>query len=250
MSRPGGVAAVHVVVPARNEESALPAHLSSMLAAVEETRRALPHLVVRATVVLDSCTDGSEVVAATHPWVDLLRVRSGVVGEVRARGVERARRPTEGVDPARVWIACTDADTRVPATWVTEQVRLAEEGHDLVVGTVSPDPAGLPPQVLAAWRSRHRLEEGHPYVHGANLGVRLAAYDAVGGFAAVRTGEDVGLVARIRAAGLPWCATTRTQVVTSARRHGRAPGGFAAYLRDLAASAPSADGAATEWEPA
>lgn len=233
MSATPSISVVHVVVPARNEESALPGLLASLRSAVQEVRRVRPHLVVQATVVLDSCTDASEVVVATHPWVGILRIRCGVVGEVRARGVERARRLATGVDPARVWIACTDADTVVPATWVLEQVRLAEEGHAVVVGTVLPDPAGTTPEVLAAWRRRHRLEEGHPHVHGANLGFSLAAYDVVGGFAALRTGEDVDLVARMRSADLPCHATARTQVLTSARRHGRAPDGFAAYLRDL-----------------
>ena len=72
-------------------------------------------------------------------------------------------------------------------------------------------------------------------MHGANLGFTLAAYDAVGGFPPVSTGEDVALVARMRQAEIRWCSTTRTQVVTSGRPRGRAPQGFATYLRSLEA---------------
>ena len=76
----------------------------------------------------------------------------------------------------------TDADTRVPPHWLAAQVRLAEEGADVVVGTVEPDPAELDQLALGHWRSRHDLREDHPHVHGANLGFTLAAYDRVGGF--------------------------------------------------------------------
>lgn len=231
----GAVDCLHVVVPARDEAEFLPRHLESVYAAAEVVRAAMPGLQVRATVVLDSCTDESARVLAAHPWFDTEEVQLGVVGEVRAHGVERARSRAGGVDPTRLWIACTDADTVVPEHWLSEQLRLAETGHALVVGTVHPEPQDVSPEVLRLWRARHRLEEGHEHVHGANLGFTLAAYDAVGGFPPVSTGEDVALVTRMREAEIRWCSTARTQVVTSGRWHGRAPQGFAGYLRALAA---------------
>ncbi len=208
--------------------------------AAEEAGRAFPGVVVRVTVVLDSCTDDSERVLAGASWVDVVTVSSGVVGTVRAHGIDRARRHATHADPRRVWIACTDADTVVPGDWLSLQLSLAATGHELIVGTVHPDPADLPAEVLEAWRSRHRLAEGHTHVHGANLGFSLAAYEAVGGFARLRIGEDVDLVARMRAAEVPWVATDRTQVMTSGRRLSRAPGGFAGYLRAIAALVASA----------
>ena len=70
-------------------------------------------------------------------------------------------------------------------------------------------------------------------MHGANLGFALAAYQRVGGFASLASGEDVDLVERLRAARVPWRATDRTRVLTSGRHLGRAEAGFAAYLREL-----------------
>ncbi|PRC55729.1 glycosyl transferase, partial [Mycobacterium sp. ITM-2017-0098] len=74
---------------------------------------------------------------------------------------------------------------------------------------------------------------GHHHVHGANMGFRAEAYWQVGGFRALRTGEDVELVERFEAAGLSICRDRNLCVATSDRREGRAPGGFAQHLRNL-----------------
>jgi hypothetical protein len=218
---------VRVVVPARDEALHLDALLLSLAVAIEAVR-----VPVRTTLVLDSCTDRSASVAARHPWVDVHEVRLGLVGAVRRAGVARSR--PDGVHPSRVWLACTDADGTVPPDWLVEHVRAAAAGVDLLLGTVRPDPIALEPRVLHAWRARHDLGEGHPHVHGANLGIRLSAYDAVGGFDPVAVHEDARLAARVQAAGLPWRATGRAPVTTSARSRGRAVGGFADYLAALA----------------
>ena len=118
--------------------------------------------------------------------------------------------------------------------WLHTQLELAASGSQLVLGTVRPDPQDLEPGRLAHWWSRHRLRDGHPYIHGANLGFTLAAYDAAGGFRDVADGEDVDLVGRIKALGVSWAATSRMPVLTSGRLGGRAPAGFAAYLLSLA----------------
>jgi hypothetical protein len=227
------VEVVHVVVPARDEADNLPQLLASVEVTALDLLEKRPQVDVRVTVVLDSCVDASRCVLRSHPWVDVVSVESGVVGNVRALGVEQARALAPGVPAERVWIACTDADSVVPPHWLSIQLAFAEQGHDLVVGAVHPDPSDLAPEVVRAWRDRHRLHEGHPHVHGANLGFTLAAYDLVGGFAPLRTGEDVRLVSDLQAAGVRWVSTARNLVVTSGRRLGRAPQGFADYLRAL-----------------
>lgn len=233
MSLDNPIEVVHVVVPARDEAGFLPRTLASLHLAVAVATRVDADLEVHVTVVLDSCTDASVDIVRRRRWVSALEVASGVVGEVRAIGVERARVVAGDRDPARVWIACTDADTSVPPRWLVEQLALAGQGCELVVGTVRPDSADLTDEVLAAWESRHRLREGHTHVHGANLGFTLAAYDRVGGFEPVRSGEDVRLVGSLQQAGVRWRATARTQVVTSGRRVGRVPDGFSTYLLEL-----------------
>lgn len=214
-----------VVVPAHDEEELLDGCLTSIRRAVGALGPGSPR--VQQVVVLDDCRDGSEAVARRHD-VEVVSRAVRNVGVARAVGVAVARRHVS--DPARGWVATTDADSRVPTTWLLDHLRAAEE-HDLLVGPVLPDPSSLHPAVLREWRRRH-TRTGH-HVHGANLGIRLAAYDAAGGFPPVVTGEDVALVDAVRGSGARVSGRARP-VVTAARQQGRAPAGFAAYLAALA----------------
>ena len=221
---------VVVVVPARDEERLLPACLDS----IREARRALaqrrPELGVEVMVVLDRCTDRSAQVVAGYGDVRSLVSTAGCVGAARAAGVAAALPPT--CAHRRTWLASTDADTQVPADWLLAQVEFADEGLDLVLGTVVP--YDLETRVLRAWSQRHHLGEGHPHVHGANLGVRASSYLAAGGFAAVPLHEDVLLAEAVKASGSAWVATDAVRARTASRRRGRVSGGFATYLRELA----------------
>ncbi|MFC7490709.1 MULTISPECIES: glycosyltransferase [unclassified Knoellia] len=223
------IRAVHVVIPARDEEQLLPRCLASLERARLALRVARPDLLVDTSVVLDRCGDRSGVV------VDAARVHSrtvdfGMVGATRDAGVRWALSSgtLNGIRPDELWIACTDADTVVPEHWLTGQLDLAL-AHDAVIGTV--EPYGLTDtEVLALWRARHHLFDGHPHVHGANLGLRGSTYLEVGGFRALATDEDVDLVRRIRAHTDRWVATDAVRVASSARRIGRARGGFADFI--------------------
>jgi hypothetical protein len=109
-------------------------------------------------------------------------------------------------------------------------VAAARAGHDVLLGPVLPDPSGLSAAVLQEWRRLHRRGAWH--VHGANLGVRLSAYLAAGGFPAVRTHEDVHLVEAVRRLGRS-IVVGEDPVVTSSRLAARAPDGFAHFLARL-----------------
>ena len=86
---------------------------------------------------------------------------------------------------------------------------------------------------LEAWRAAYRHGEGHPHVHGANLGLPWSLYEAAGGFPAVPEHEDVELTGAVRALGEERViATDRSRVCTSARLVGRTPGGFSGFLRE------------------
>lgn len=230
------VTQVVVAVPVRDEEELLGPCLTAIGHAVEHLGDAAPTMRHVVVVALDECTDGSAAVAARHS-VTTVAAPGGGVGRARDAAIRTglAAAVSEGADLSRTWVACTDADSRVPRHWLTAQLAFAGSGLDLVVGTVEPD-AGADPLVLQAWRERHTLAEDHQQVHGANLGIRGSTYVQVGGFAPLRTQEDVDLVARVRAAGHPWVATDRTRVLTSAREHNRVDGGFAAYLAGLRTS--------------
>jgi glycosyltransferase involved in cell wall biosynthesis len=237
--RPDALTHVLVVVPARDEERLLGACLSAIGRATRHLADVRPDVAVVVVVALDACTDRSARVAAGHPWARVVTTAGGV-GRARAAGVDHAVRLSGYHDAAagdRVWVACTDADSRVPEDWLAVHVGLAESGADAVVGTVEPDD-GLEPAVLARWVRAHDLADGHRHVHGANLGVRLSTYRAAGGFRSLLAHEDVALVEAVRRVGGRVESTAAGRVVTSSRCTGRAPEGFSHYLRELRLTTP------------
>ena len=231
------VTSVAVVVPARDEELVLADCLGSLEAARQELHRHRPDVTVQVLVVLDRCLDGSASVVAQEPGVESLMVSAGCVGTARATGASHVLSGYDTHD--QLWLASTDADTVVPAHWLVTQVELAENGWDLVLGTV--EPHELDDHLLGRWARRHRLLDGHPHVHGANLGVRASRYVEVGGFPGVALHEDVLLVEAVKATGAPWLATDTTRVRTAGRLDARVTGGFATYLRDLADAVTTPD---------
>lgn len=239
------VEAMGIVVPARNEELLLPRCLAALQTAVGRVLARRPGLVVHVVVVLDACVDGTADVVAAHPFVEPVPVALGCVGAARAAGATVVAN-RNGLDDQRLWLLTTDADSAVPADWLTSHLDLAESGLDVVVGTVEPDPADLPAEVLRRWRGQHRLVLGHSHVHGANLGMRFSSYAAAGGFEALATHEDVRLVRRLGGIGARTLATPNLPVRTSGRTVGRAPGGFAAYVSVLMGGGPTAEPAHPE----
>lgn len=237
------IRAVAVVVPARDEEALLGGCLDALRRAAAHPRlRALP---VRVVVVADACTDDTATLARRH-GTDVLELRARNVGAARAAGSRHALALTFATraapTPESVWLAHTDADSRVPSGWLAHQLHHAAAGWHAVVGTVRiTDWAGHPASVADGFR-RHYAGRGrpgatgHPHVHGANLAVRADAYRSVGGFRPLPVGEDRTLVAALEAAGHPVKRTDGHPVDTSARRDPRARGGFGDFLRDLDAT--------------
>jgi glycosyltransferase involved in cell wall biosynthesis len=226
------IRSVGVIVPAHNEQDLLPACLASLRRAARMLR-GLPVLLV---VVADACTDLTAE-AARRAGAIVVPVSVRNVGAARAAGIREALRRTRALDPADVWLATTDADTVVPASWLLQQVRYADQGWDAVVGTVQvADWSGYRPDAQSSYDRFYDGGDGpHPHVHGANLGVRASAYLAAGGFPAVPTAEDHALVAALAAQGR--VLRTRTlPVITSARRQARAPHGFSHFLTELDAA--------------
>ncbi|MBO0867852.1 MAG: glycosyltransferase [Micromonosporaceae bacterium] len=136
---------------------------------------------------------------------------------------------------AGIWLAYTDADSRVPEDWLVRQLRHARAGAEVLVGTVTvEDWSDWPDGLAKAYEEGYRRGQGR-HVHGANLGMTGSAYRSAGGFPDLPVGEDGALVAAAHRAGLRVVYATDLPVVTSARRQGRAPGGFSAFLAGLAA---------------
>lgn len=221
------IAAVLVVVPAHDEEERIGACLDSVRQAADRVVRDAPGVSVSVVVVLDRCTDRTAAVVGHRPGVTTVAVDHGCVGAARRAGV-RFGSDQLGHDPAEVLVVNTDADCTVPVGWLVDHLALARD-HDLVLGEVEPHADEMSPASLALWWDRHPVGRGS--LHGANLGVRLDAYERAGGFPEVAQQEDVLLVRALRADGAAVVGGTR--VTTSGRRLGRVPAGFATYLAGL-----------------
>lgn len=243
------IAAVGIVVPARNEQDRILACLRSLRLALQRLPAGTAAAV---TVVLDRCTDRTPDRVATMiadwPHAEAVHTRGSLpgVGALRALGLRRALVRLRAHPAERIWLLSTDADTTVPPDWVCAHLRLAAAGAHGVAGLVElANKAHLAPEVLQRYRAlftsglhgRH-----HEHVYGANLGFRADAYLAVGGFPLEGPAEDHGLWQRMTAAGYRLEHPTTPPVQTSARLHGRAEGGLADLLRSLHLHQPAEHG--------
>lgn len=217
---------IAVIVPAHNEAEYLGPCLTALRIAADCA--ACAGEPVRVLVVLDDCNDASACVAKAHQ-VEILAVRLRNVGAARRAGA--ALMLAEG---AR-WLACTDADSRVPAHWLSCQLAFAA---DAVCGSVHIE-QWLPHQdasLRQRYLAHYQMHEGHRHIHGANLGVCAQAYRRVGGFRPLALHEDVQLVNDLQQSGARIVWTARNSVSTSSRSDSRARGGFGDFLTELGAA--------------
>lgn len=222
------IGAVGVVLPVHDEEERLPAALEAIDAAVQALP---PGIACRVAVVLDHCGDESPVIARS--W----RGRTGAlvisrecrsVGAARGAGSLALLSLWPEIRPAEIWMATTDADSRVPPNWLTVQLEAHASGADLWAGRVRVVEESV---AVQRWREAYAAEKNP--VHGASLGFSATLYRHIGGFGHVRSGEDRDLHRRAEAAGFQIAYGRRAMVTTSSRRRGRAPGGFAGVLGDV-----------------
>ncbi|MET0385711.1 MAG: glycosyltransferase [Polyangiales bacterium] len=236
------IEAIGIIVPAHNEAD----HIAACMTSIEAAReRVAPDIETHVVLVLDHCRDDTRGAAATafrrsHAIIDVAYAN---VGRARAHAAAVLMRHFSDCDPARLWLATTDADSEVPACWLQDQLQVARSGYDACAGTVQVadwEAHGYEPHYVReydAFYDRDDCESGvHPHVHGANLGVRANVYAAVGGFPPLATGEDHALWQALAKAGYKTLSTRAIQVLTSARLHARAPQGFATFLAEFSAS--------------
>ena len=156
----------------------------------------------------------------------------GMVGKARSLAAKTAFTRYKG--PAYLhWLANTDADCCVPDTWLLDQLAIAEMNVQAIAGIVSVDSFGEhKPEVAERFHTSYVIHPDgtHQHVHGANLGVRADAYLLAGGWSALHTAEDHDLWNRLHTIGSLRASLGSVRVVTSGRRVGRAPAGFADAL--------------------
>lgn len=222
---------ISTLIPARNEEDLLPRCLESVLAA----QTCLPRSVTSDVIVVADCSTDRTVRIAAELLDSrgiVIQTNIGCAGGTRRLAAAAALARYKG--PAhRCWLANTDADCSPPPHWLLHQLHMAEEGIEAVAGIVSIDSfAEHGPEVPGRFHTRYRIESdgSHSHVHGANLGVRADAYLRAGGWSDLETAEDHDLWGRLSWLGNARRSSARLTVVTSGRRVGRAPRGFAATL--------------------
>lgn len=229
---------VVVVVPARNEEELIGACLTSVVNASRRAAKMIDRVAIVA--VTDGCTDRTGDVAqsvlSAFPLWSVTECDLGNVALVRSLGVQVGRTLLGSARSDRIWLASTDADTKVPASWLIHHVEAATRGTRALAGVVDIESfdglAPIAPTVFAETYSDLLPTEGdHPHVHAANLGVRLDAYDDAGGWGCLPRSEDRDLWTRLQRSGARVESPSGLRVVTSGRSIGRVPGGFAECLR-------------------
>lgn len=213
---------IAVTLPAHNEEQLIAACLQSLrVAALHPALRDERVVIV---VALDRCTDATGWICE-RMGVEVVSVEAGCVGVARAAASERA------LALGARWIGCTDADSVVPPDWIARQLHCGASAFCGVVAVG--DWLDYPQAVREQFLQGEHAVDGHPHVHGANMGFSAAAYRQSGGFAPLVTGEDVALIQTMQGAGMRVARLARPRVMTSARRQARAPHGFSDFLRRL-----------------
>jgi glycosyltransferase involved in cell wall biosynthesis len=228
MTRPWHIC---VLIPARDEEELLPRCLTSVLRA---RGKLPPEVSCDIVVAVDASTDQTALIAeAMLSGVGRVAiVDAGMVGAARGIAATIALERYRG--PLRLcWFAHTDADCFVPEDWLLKQLVLAAEGVEAIAGTVLVDSfQDHGAEVETRFRRTYLVQADgrHTHVHGANLGVRADVYKRAGGWSHLATAEDHDLWNRLHLAGCSRLSTSKVQVITSGRRVGRAPHGFAEAL--------------------
>lgn len=232
--------AVGVVVPVHNEGDLLAAALSALEGALDALGPLRLELGV--VVVLDACDDASSAIA--RRWRDALRgsrpgwrvlvvtCDASNVGVARGVGCGVLLELWGDIDARHIWLATTDADSRVPAQWLASQVDRHEQGTELWTGRVAVcDWESYGPRTVAEWTRLYEAED-HP-IHGASLGFNARAYLHAGGFPALATSEDRELCRKLIDGGARWYEERVVRVTTSARAEARAPRGFSLALETI-----------------
>lgn len=245
-----------VVVPARDEEAALPALVAALAAQVGSDGNPWDRAEWEIVLLLNNCRDRSGEVARAaamaRPELTLhvaeieLAAHEAHVGRARQLLFDTAAsRCPSGV------ILTTDADTIPAPDWIAETAREISAGADCVGGRVllhAHEQAALPPPVrrlflldigyrraLEEMRALYAPEAHDPFPRhhqhfGGSLAVTAAAYRAAGGMPLARSSEDVALCRAILETGGRIRHSHRVRAHTSARFVGRASGGLADAL--------------------
>ncbi len=238
-----GPVRVAICIPARDEAASLPA-LFAALARLD--RKGVEASVC---LLLDSCGDASAAVArdcaarASLP-VSIENMVQPQANAGRAR--HAAMLQGEAMLDGPGLLLSTDADSAPDADWLQAMVAGCRHA-DVVVGRVVRTvtrPHALQDRIEAYYDALHALRRTidpvpweatatHHHASGANLGLSVEHYRALGGFLPLPHGEDARLIDDAARVGMRVRRDAASVVHTSDRRFGRVAQGFAGSLRAL-----------------
>jgi len=205
------------------------------LFSVQRARLKLPPDVTSDVIVVDDASSDRTREIAESILRDegvVISTTDGIVGSARSLAARTALSRYNG--PTHLhWLANTDADCCVPETWLLDQLAIAETNVQAIAGIISVDNfSEHQTEVAERFRASYLIHADgtHPHVHGANLGVRADAYLRAGGWSSLPSAEDHDLWNRLHTTGSRRVSLGSVKVVTSGRRIGRAPLGFAQAL--------------------
>ncbi len=240
---------VVVAIPARNEADNIAACLAAIAAQPGAGSR-----IAGVTVFANNCTDDTVAVAARTALPFPVAVSAADlppdtahIGHARRAAHDAALAFMAANDIGDAIIASTDADSRVAPDWLANLTGAFTGNVDAVCGAIEIDGPVSPALAraradeaahadaaarIAAWLDPrpHNPAPNHIWCWGANFSVRAAVLKAVGGSPIVNLAEDRALHAALLRHDAQVCHARNVCVLTSARTHGRAPGGFADLL--------------------
>jgi len=216
---PSVIPSVSVVIPLRNEAAHLPDLLRDL-----EGQELLPHEII---FVDDHSTDASAALcrqfASTRPGVYLLQLPTDCEGKKAAlqAGITAATGEI---------IVTTDADCRLPATWLRTLVTCFQHPTtQLAAGTVVFSCSSVLSRFMALEQLALQAAAAASFYYqvpvfcsGANMAFRKKAFVEAGGYVHtlhLPSGDDVFLMRRIKALypqGLVFCAAPGATVTTPA----------------------------------
>lgn len=217
-----------VLIPAYNEEELLPRCLYSIL----EAALVIPRSVsVDIILCVDSSSDntasiGKRIIGKGGAVLEISKKNVGIARHYATlEALKRYSGPLEGC-----WLANTDADCEVPGDWLETQLFWANKGMEAIAGIVKVDSyTEHEAQVPELFEKQYIIHADgtHPHVHGANLGIRADVWQAIGGWNFLPTAEDHDLWSRLKVSNPAIVSLAELFVITSGRKQGRAPHGFA-----------------------
>lgn len=246
-----------VCVPARNESQRMPVLLDALAAQTIAGR-------ITVAFCINNSDDDSVAVVEQHACrhaerldiiVDACTLPPSLAhaGGARGRAMEMGYRHVSSAAGGVGVLISTDADCRPPAEWIAANLAAIGAGADIVGGRIILDDAEPIDPAIARMRDRLDLywaavraieDASDPAPHdppprhgdhtGASIAIDAALYRAIGGVPPIASGEDRSMVINAVAAGGRLVHPPSVWTRVSARTEGRAAGGMAIAMAELA----------------